>query len=175
MRKIILYIAISLNGKIARKNGSVDWLESLPNPEKTDHGYKELLESVDTTIMGNSTYRQLLSWGINFPYSDKKNYVFTRNAHLTMDENVEYVGKNHVEFVKELKKISGKDIWLIGGGQLNTFFLNNHLIDEIRVFVMPVVIPDGIELFELVPNENQLKLVKTEKYSTGAVELQYLI
>lgn len=175
MRKIILYIAMSLNGKIARKNGNVDWLESLPNPENTDHGYNEFLQSADTTIMGNATYRQLLSWGIDFPYRNKQNYVFTRNANLTKDENVEYIGKNHVEFARELKMQPGKAIWLIGGGQLNTLFFNHNLIDEIRVFVMPIVISDGIELFEAIPKERVLTLGETKIHSSGGVELRYIL
>lgn len=173
MRKIVLYIATSLNGKIARKDGSVDWLESLPNPEKTDHGYLEFLESVDTTIMGNSTYQQLLSWGIDFPYRGKTNYVFTNDVHLVKDENVEYVSMDQEQFVKEIIDKPGKDIWLIGGGQLNTFFFNHNLINEIRLFLMPIVIPDGIELFEAIPKENQLILKETKSWSSGAVELRY--
>lgn len=175
MRKIVLYIAMSLNGKIARKNGSVDWLESLPNPENTDHGYGDFLLSVETTIMGNATYRQLLGWGIEFPYRDKKNYVFTRDTRLVSDENVEYVNKNHIDFVRELKQQQGKNIWIIGGGQLNTLFFNNDLIDEIRVFVMPVVIPDGIELFEAIPKEQVLTLINTKTYSSGGIELRYVL
>lgn len=79
MRKIKLYIATTLNGKIARSDGSVDWLESIPNPEKIDYGYSEFYNSVDTTIQGNNTYKQIISWGINFPYTGKKNYIFTKN------------------------------------------------------------------------------------------------
>jgi len=175
MRKVILYIAMSLNGKIARKNGKVDWLESLPNPENTDHGYNELLQSVDTTIMGNSTYKQLISWGIEFPYKHKKNYVFTRNKSLSANENVEFISENHLDFIKTLKNEPGKHIWLIGGGQLNTLFFNAGLIDEFRVFVMPVIIPDGIEIFELLPLERYLVLYDSVQYSSGAVELIYTI
>ena len=147
MRKIVLYIATSLNGKIARKDGSVDWLESLPNPDKTDHGYNEFLQSIDTTIMGNNTYNQIMSWGIGFPYPRQRNFVFTGDKNLANNEHVEFVAENHIEFVRELKKQNGKDIWLLGGGQLNTLFFNEDLIDEFRIFIMPVVIPDGIGLF----------------------------
>ncbi len=73
MKKVKLYIAMSLNGKIADRNGSVEWLEKLPNPENEDYGYVEFTETVDTTIMGNSTYQQIISWGIEFPYPNTKN------------------------------------------------------------------------------------------------------
>lgn len=175
MRKIILYIATSLNGKIAKLDGSVDWLESIPNPEKIDHGYSEFYKSIDTTIEGNKTYNQILSWGIEFPYTDKKNYVFTRNKSLKDTKYVEYISENHVDFIKQLKRKKGKDIWIIGGGQLNTIFLNEKLIDEIQVFVMPIILTNGIELFETLPNETKLKLIETKSHSTGAVEIKYLV
>jgi dihydrofolate reductase len=175
MRKVKLYIAISLNGKIARQDGSVDWLESINNPEETDYGYSEFYETIDTTIQGNNTYRQVLSWGIDFPYPDKKNYVLTQNKGLENTRYVEFVSENHLEFIRELKKQEGKDIWLIGGGTINTLFINEKLIDEIQVFVMPIVLSQGIELFEAFPEETQLRLIESKSYSTGAVELKYSV
>lgn len=173
MRKIKLYIATSLNGQIARSDGGVDWLESIPNPEKLDYGYKEFYDSIDSTIQGYSTYRQIMSWGIDFPYAGKKNYVFTRQQGISDTEFVEFVTEDHIEFVKQLKQQKGKDIWLIGGGQINTLLFNEGLIDEVLVFVMPIVIPKGIQLFEAVPKETQLKLVSTKSHTTGVVEMNY--
>lgn len=175
MRKLKLYIAISLNGKIAKPDGSVDWLESIPNPEKTDHGYADFYKSIDITIQGNNTYKQILGWGIDFPYADKQNYVFTRNEALVNTENVDFVAKNHVDFINELKRQDGKDVWVIGGAQLNTMLLNENLIDEIQVFIMPIIISDGINLFESLPNETKLTLINSQSYSTGAVELRYKV
>ena len=175
MRKIKLYIAISLNGKIAKPDGSVHWLESIPNPEKTDHGYVDFYKTIDTTIQGYNTYSQILGWGIDFPYADKKNYVFTRKQGLGNTEYVEFISENHIDFIKQLKKEEGKDIWIVGGGQLNTMFLNENLVDEIQVFVMPIILTEGIELFGALPNETTLKLVETKSYSTGAVELKYKV
>jgi len=175
MRKIKLYIAISLNGKIAKEDGSVDWLESIPNPEKTGHGFDELYHSIDTTIQGYKTYELILNRGIEIPSADKKNYVLTRNQHLVNTEHVEFIKKGHIDFIKQLKKQEGKDIWLIGGGQINTLLFNENLIDEMQVFVMPIIISGGIELFEPSPNERMFKLVDTKSYSTGAVELKYKI
>jgi len=175
LRKIKLYIAISLNGKIAKADGSVDWLESIPNPDKIDHGYSDFYKTIGTTIQGNKTYNQILSWGIDFPYADKKNYVFTRKKGLENTEYVDFISENHIDFVKQLKKKKGKDIWAIGGGQLNTMLLNENLIDEIQVFVMPIILTDGIELFENLPKETKLKLIETKSYSTGTIELKYKV
>ncbi len=174
MRKVKLYIATSLNGKIARLDGSIDWLESMSNPDKTDHGYADFLQTIDTTIQGRKTYEQLMSWG-PFPYPDKTNYVFTTNSELEDSSDVQFVSAEHIEFTKALKKQPGKDIWIIGGGALNTTFLNARLIDEIQVFVMPIVLPAGIELFSNIPEETHLELLETKSYSTGAVELKYAV
>ncbi len=175
MRKIKLYIAISLNGKIAKADGSVDWLESIPNPEKFDYGYTELNQSIDTTIQGYNTYKQVIDWGIAFPYADKKNYVLTRRKGLANTNHVEFISENHIDFIKRLKKEKGKDIWLIGGGQINTMLFNEKLIDELQIFIMPIVISGGIELFEHLPKETPVKLVDTKSYSTGVVELRYVV
>lgn len=173
MRKIKLYIASSLNGKIARADGSVDWLETMPKPEETDYGYAEFLNSVDTTIMGNKTYKQLIGWNIPFPYVGKRNYVLTRNKFPDRSEFVEFIGANHLETIRQIKKQPGGDIWLIGGGQVNTLLFNAKLIDELLLFVMPIVIPDGIELFEGTPDLSQLTLINSRIYSSGVVELHY--
>jgi dihydrofolate reductase len=175
MRKIKMYIAMSLNGKIAKSDGSVHWLESMPNPDKIDYGYYDFYKKIDTTIQGNNTYEQVMSWGIDFPYSDKKNYVLTRNKEVKNTEHVEFISENHIDFIKKLKQQKGDDIWLIGGGQVNTMLFNENLIDEILTFVMPIVIPDGVGLFEGIPNETWLKLIETKEYTTGAIELRYHI
>jgi dihydrofolate reductase len=173
--KTVLYLAMSLNGKIARLDGAVDWLESIPNPENLDYGYKDFLETIDVTIQGNKTYQQFLSWGIEFPYKNKINYVFTLNESAKDNDDVKFIKHDHVQFVKELKQKEGRGIWIIGGSQVNTLLLNNNLIDELRLFLMPIILPSGIELFSQFPNETSLKLMKERKYSTGVVELQYKI
>lgn len=175
MRKIKLYIATSLNGKIARSDGSVDWLESVPNPGKIDYGYSEFYNSVDTTIQGNNTYKQVISWDIDFPYIGKKNFVLTKDLNKKTNKHVEFISNNHIEFIKELKNKEGKDIWLIGGGKINTLLLNEGLIDVIQIFIIPIILPDGIDIFEHFPKETQLKLIHSKAYSTGVTELHYKV
>ncbi|NNC71002.1 MAG: dihydrofolate reductase [Flavobacteriaceae bacterium] len=175
MRKIKLYIAISLNGKIARTDGSVDWLESMPNPDQTDHGFGKFYSSIDTTLQGYNTYKVLLDRGIEIPSKDKINFVLTRKQHVTNTKFITFITEKHLHFVEDLKEKEGKDIWLIGGGQVNTMLFNANLIDEMRVFVMPIIIPEGISLFESIPKESRLKLIGSKTYSSGAVELNYKI
>ena len=170
-----MYLAISLNGKIARANGSVDWLESIPNPDSNDYGYYKFMESIDTTIMGFSTYKQVINWGIEFPYKDTENFVLSRKENLENTDDVIFISKDHIGNLKALKEKKGKDIWLIGGGQINTFLLNHQLVDEITIHIMPIIIPDGIELFESIPKETMLELVNTISYQSGVVELKYKV
>lgn len=175
MRKTKLYIAVSLNGKIAKPDGGVDWLDAIANPEQQDYGYSGFYASIDTTIQGNNTYQQIMSWDIEFPYAGKKNYVLTSKKEPKDTEHVEFISENHADFIRQLKKENGADIWLVGGGKTNTLLLNEGLIDEVHIFIMPIILSGGIELFEGIPNETLLKLVQTKSYSTGVVQMIYHI
>ena len=99
MRKIILYIAASIDGYIAGPNGEIDWLHSIDNPDKLDFGYTKFYKSIDTTIMGNSTYKQILSFGVNFPYPEKTNFVFTNNRSESDTDHVKFVNSDLEKFV----------------------------------------------------------------------------
>lgn len=175
MRKLISYIAISMDGKIADANGGVSWLESLPNPEGTDYGYADFIQIIDSTIMGNTTYRQVLGFGTPFPYADKKNYVLTRDHSLEDDEYASYISSNHAEKIKELKEQKGKDIWLIGGGEANSLCLQAGLLDEMLLFIMPYAMGKGIPLFADLIHEQQLKLMGSKVYGSGVTELRYKV
>jgi dihydrofolate reductase len=173
MRKIKLYIAISLDGKIAKPDGDISWLDELPNPVHLDYGYADFLSSIDTTLMGNNTYKQLLGFGIDFPYRGKENYVFTRNSELIEDENVTFISHDPATFVNDLKSGEGGDIWLIGGGEVNTLLLNEKLIDEFIIFIIPIVLGEGIPLFGLTPVEGKLSMIMSKTYGNGVVEIKY--
>ena len=165
MRRIILYIASSLDGYIARENGDVDWL-----PENTKSGYDEFYKTIDTVVMGKKTYEQVLTFGA-YPYKDKKSYVFTRNNEQTKDQNTEFVSDID-KFVKENISNSGKNIWLVGGAEIISSFLNRGFVDEIILSIIPVVLGKGITLFKNTQNEVKLGLIKTTEYDK-LVELHY--
>lgn len=177
MRKIKLYIASSLNGYIAHPNGGVEWLDSIPNPEQTDYGYKSFYKRIDTTLMGYKTYQKIMSMGIDFPYSDKENYVITRKTHLAPSDDVEFISQNHLAFIQFLKEQEDKkDIWLIGGGEINSLLLQAKLIDELIIFLMPIVLTQGIKLFADIEKMGvQLSLKDNKQHSSGVMELHYQI
>ncbi|MEK6952445.1 MAG: dihydrofolate reductase family protein [Nanoarchaeota archaeon] len=167
MRKIILFIATSLDGFIAGENGEIDWLFN-----DQDYGYKKFYDSVDIILMGFETYKQCLEFG-EWPYKGKKCYVFTRKTALN-DDNAEFIN-NPVEFTKKLKAMKGKDIWLVGGGKINSLFLNEKLLDEIIIYVHPIILGKGISLINNLNNKIKLKLINFKKYSSGLVQLDYKV
>ena len=167
MSKIILYIASSLDGFIARKNGSLDWLHT-----ELDYGYKDFLQKIGITFMGNNTYQQVLAFG-EFPYPDKTNYVFTRNTDLAKDNNVTFISGDIAGFSRELKEKSEKYIWLIGGSEIIDLFLKAGLVDELILFIMPVMIGGGIPLFLNSDTDFHLNLLDCKSYSDGMVQLKY--
>lgn len=175
MRKLIAYIAISLDGKIADTKGGVDWLETIQHPKDQDYGYGEFVQSIDTTIMGNATYQQVLGFDMPFPYADKTNYVITRNTELLNDENVTFISSDHAQRITELKREKGKDIWLIGGGAANTLCLQAGLLDEMIVHIMPMILGEGIPLFSEAQLMQHLHLTTSKVYSSGVVEIRYTV
>jgi dihydrofolate reductase len=174
LRKIKLYIATSIDGYIASSDGRIDWLTEFPNPDNLDYGYTEFLQSIDTTLMGNTTYKQLVKLGIPWPYPNKRNFVFTRNTELQNNENISFVSGNIISFVEDLKRQEGKDIWLIGGSQVNTAILNAGLLDEYILSIIPVILGKGISLFDAESHETRISFKDSVSYKTGVVQLNYL-
>ncbi|MCW3467230.1 dihydrofolate reductase family protein [Chitinophaga nivalis] len=173
MRKLKVYIAISLDGYIATANGSIDWLTGFPNPDNTDYGYADFLATTDTTFMGYTTYLDVLKLSETFPYSDKTNYVFTRQPGRTATADVQFIHTDIPAFVQQVKAAAGKDIWLIGGGQLNAALLQYDLIDEMILHMMPVVLGTGIPLFSGIALEKTFRLTHSRAYDNSVLELHY--
>ena len=167
MRKIILFIASSLDGYIARENGDIDWL-----PENTASGYDNFIKSVDTVIMGKTTYDQILTFG-EYPYKDKKSFVFTRNYNQSNDKNTKFVF-DVKKFVNQGFPDAGKNIWLVGGAEIISSFLKQGAIDEIIISVIPVLLGNGIPLFNNIENETKLEFVKTANHDQ-LVDLYYKV
>ena len=167
MRKTLLFIASSLDGYIAKNNGSVDWL-----PVNCSSGYDKFYKSIDTVIMGKKTYEQVLTFGA-YPYKDKKSYVLTRNDAQSVDENIQLVN-NVKKLTKNLLTGTGSNIWLVGGAEIITTFMNLDFIDEIILSIIPVVLGSGIPLFTNLQKETKLQLIKTTEYD-ALVELHYKV
>ena len=175
MRKIILYIACSLDGYIADSKGGVAWLDEIPNPDKSDYGYAAFYDSIDTVVMGNKTYQQVLGFGIGNPYDGKKTYVLSRNKPLIQSHHAEFISQSIPEFLAELKEASGNNIWCVGGGEINALLLHYQLIDEIKIFIMPVLLGSGIPLTGSLDTKVNLELAHQCTYKSGVAALFYIV
>jgi dihydrofolate reductase len=170
-----LYIACSLDGFIAREDGSIDWLLEYENNTKPDYGYSEFYASIGTVLMGRKTYEQVLGFE-KWLYGDKKVYVFTRQKEpLRREENVEFISGDIVEFVSQLKEKAEQDLWLVGGSQLIKEFLKGDLIQDFIIFIVPIILGSGIPLFDHIGKEIRLISCNLEKYENGLVRIDYKI
>ena len=174
MKRIKLYIAVSLDGYIARTDGSLDWLIELPYPTYQNHDFNDLMNSIDTIIMGGKTYHEFMKFCAELPYKDKTTYVVARhNTNLNEADNVIFITENVIERISDLKKESGKDIWLVGGGKIITTLLNRSLIDEMQICYIPLILGKGIPLFPDNPKESKWKLTGKKVYESGILKVVY--
>ena len=171
---LILYSAISIDGFIARNDGSIDWLNQFEE-EGNDYGYSKFYESIDVTLMGRKTFEQILSFDIPFPYAEKQNYVFSKSLAKLNSPNTHLVHSDPVLFVNRLKNESSHTIWLVGGGVLNGIMLQHKLIDKIIVTTIPVLLGEGIPLFSGQHKMVNLSLHSVESYQSGIIQQQYLV
>jgi len=173
-RKVIVHIATSADGYIARPDGDLDWLTSRPAPEGF-YGMNAFMKSIDTKVLGRKTYEASLRMGAKFD-SNERYIVFSRHAPPAgAPAGVEFVNGAIGPFVSRLREQPGKDIWLMGGGELIASFLDAHGIDEFVISVVPVFIGDGIPLIARRHRHVLLQLQSTERFADGLVQLHYRV
>ena len=172
MRKVVLYVAMSLDGYIARENGAVDWLHSEDQEEEAS-SFDAFYDTVDTLIMGRKTFTQVVEElsPERWVYEGKSCLVYTKEKR-PKDPRVTWIKGDLSALVKALKKQEGKDIWLVGGGELYRAFAAENLIDEYILTVMPKILGQGIPLFDKGHGETTLELWKFTAHQ-GRVEMHY--
>lgn len=170
MRKLIYHVAATVDGFIAREDGSFDCF-----PAEGDHiaDYLTSLETYDTVLMGRSTYEVGFKLGVTNPYPSMKSYVFSRTMKRSPDDAVELVTEDPVHFVAGLKAEPGGDIYLCGGGVLAAQLLDAALIDEVIVKLNPLLVGGGIPIFQTLRQPTDLELIEVKKYESGVVRLSY--
>jgi dihydrofolate reductase len=166
MSKVILFIAISLDGYIAGPHGEIDWLF-----HDADYGYTAFFDSVQALVMGRKTYELSLSFG-EWPYGDKPAYVFTRQT-PPVDARVRFVADDAAGLIAELHAQGIQNIWLVGGGALVSTFLHAGLIDEFVISVHPLLLGAGIPLFASGIPRLGLRLLGVTPFASGLVQLHY--
>jgi len=169
MRKVVLGVGISLDGYIARPNGAVDFL-FMPK----DYSMAPFFKRIDTAVMGRKSYEMGLKLGGGKISSyGMKCYVFSRTLASIAHEDFTIVKEPLKPFVEALRKKKGKDIWLMGGGELTRAFLQDDLVDELYLGVVPVLIGEGIPAFPGGFPQRDFALVENKTYSKGMIALRY--
>jgi dihydrofolate reductase len=170
LRKIIAFLATSLDGFIARPDGGVEWLFT-----DGDYGMSQFFRSIDTLLIGRKTYEVARQLGGSPSYPGVKAYVFSRTLAPGEHPGVEIVAGDVGEFARRLRRRKGKHIWMMGGGELIESFLKAGQIDEFKLAVHPIVLGAGIPLFRAPRASVPLKLLACKPYPSGLVILHYAV
>lgn len=170
-RHVIVYIAMSLDGYIARPDGDIDWL-SLVEQSGEDYGYSDFIKSIDTIIIGRKTYDKVMTFGIGFPHADKECFVITRNKRPTLGNITFYDGDVEV-LIAALKGKAGRNIFVDGGAEIVNELMKRDLIDEWIISIIPIVLGEGIRLFQDNRPEQQVTCVECKHYNSGLVQIHY--
>jgi dihydrofolate reductase len=173
MRKLILYISMSLDGYIATNEDDLSWL-SIVEKEGEDYGYKEFNEEVDTYIVGSKTYETILKLtGGVFPQAAQhKCFVITRQ-NRPIENGVTFYNGDLESLVLKLKSETGKNIYCDGGAQIVKLLTEKNLIDEYIISVIPIILGDGKHLFIGGTDTIDLNLISSRSFETGLVQLHY--
>ncbi len=176
-RKIIVYIATSADGYIARPDGDVEWLNR--RPDDIDYGMKAFYSSIDTILWGRGTYDWVLRYHEQRGHSEDKfdpnvtNCVFSRNPPDRPAAGVQFVSEPVATFAKRLRAAPGRDIWMMGGAGIIASFLDAGEIDEFDIHVIPVFIGEGIPLVAPRHRDISLRLLSSQAFPDGVVRIRY--
>jgi dihydrofolate reductase len=178
--RVTIHMAASLDGFIARKDGSVDWLETsdeFADGATMEPGFVEaFLKTIDCYVMGSRTYETALNFeakGYGWSYGDKPTFVLTRRELPKIRDTIEFYSGDLAQLVNERLRRSFRSIWFVGGGALAGECLRRGLADEVRYSILPVLIGDGVSFFEKLDGDVALHLVESKAYRNGMVELHY--
>lgn len=171
-RKIIVNIATSADGYVARPDGDLDWLTERPAP-KGFYGLPEFERSTDAKILGRKTFDRNLQMGARFSAADV-HYVFSRRPPpVSLPVGVHFVTDSIAAFAKRLRTEAGKNVWMMGGGEIIASFLDEAAIDEFIIAVVPVFIGEGIPLLAPKHRDVALRLLGVQQFPDGVVQLHY--
>ena len=178
--RVTIHMAASLDGFIARNDGSVDWLETLDTFEGGDTMAQESVEAflrtIDCYVMGSRTYETALDFetkGLGWPYGDKPVFVLSSRKLRKTRKTVEFHSGDLEFLVDERLKANFCSIWFVGGGKVSGECLRRGLADEVRYSIMPILIGNGISFFDRLDKDVPLHLVEAKPYKSGMVALRY--
>lgn len=170
-RNVCLFIAASMDGFIARPDGDISFL-NMVEQEGEDYGYSSFLKTIDTVILGRKTYDKILSMGVELPYGNRPVYVLTRSARADRG-NIHFYQGDLKELIKKLQKESGANLYCDGGAETIARLMQQDLIDEMVISIIPVLLGEGIRLFSAPFPEKRLSLLKCQTFEKGLVQMHY--
>jgi len=170
-RKLIVYIATSLDGYIAKPNDDLSFLNIVAK-DGEDYGYQAFIETIDTVIVGRKTYDWVMKQVPEFPHADKNTYIITKTPKESIGKTAFYTG-NLKDLVQKLKSEEGKHIFCDGGAEIVNLLLKDNLVDEIILSIIPILVGDGIKLFKDGRPEQKMNLISTKTFDKGLVQLHY--
>ena len=180
--RVTIHMAASLDGFIARKDGSVDWLDTsdeFAGGATMDPGSVDaFLKTIDCYVMGSRTYETALSFearGFGWSYGDKPTFVLTRRELPRTRDTVEFHSGDLAQFVNGRLRPAFSSIWCVGGGMVSGECLRLGLADEVRYSILPILIGEGISFFEKLDRDVALHLAEVNAYKSGMVELRYTV
>lgn len=169
-----VYIATSIDGFIAKKDGNIDWLLDIPNPSGSDYGYSEFMQRIDGIVMGRNTFEKVLEFNI-WPYS-KMIFVLSntlKSVPRHLDNRAEIVNGDLNSIIEKLNSRGFENLYIDGGKTIQSF-LRNDMIDELIITRIPIVLGSGIPLFENNGIELEFRHVETKVYSDTLVKSRYI-
>ena len=169
--KVSIYIATSIDGYIARKDGNLDWLQ-YGHVGNEDYGFKKFINSVDALILGRNTY-EVVSGFDEWPHKDKKVIVLS-NTLKTIREEAELFCGPLTNLLSKLHSENIRHVW-VDGGITASKFLEADLVDDLTISIISMVLGSGIPLFSLMNTEHKCRLISTQSYPSGLVQLKYEI
>jgi dihydrofolate reductase len=170
-----VFVATSLDGYIAQEDGGLDWLNELPAPSDGDGGFSAFIDSIDAIVMGRKTFEKVQSFDIPWPYS-KKVFVLSKTLNQVrqdLRDKVEII-QGEIPYVIKTLNQRGFERLYVDGGKTIQSFLNEQLIDEMTISLVPVILGKGIPLFDQVPNV-KLQLLSSMAFGNGLVQARYRV
>ena len=175
--RITIHMVSSLDGFIASKTGSVEWMHSMdvysPGKTLTEEEIAKFLDKIDCYVMGSQTYRHALELG--WPYGATPVFVLTSRNLEAHGRNITFCSGDILKFVEEHLKPHYQNIWMVGGAFLTKEFIRAQIADQIVISIMPVILGGGTLFFDYIGQEQRLHLKDVTAYQDGMVELSYEI
>jgi dihydrofolate reductase len=172
-----MHMVSSVDGFIAKPDGSISWLETSDNYEKgvTAENTEEFMNTIDCFVMGSRTYEHALELSRNFgwPYGDVPTLVLTHRNLPAERKSIEFYSGDLKKFVNDRLKPNYKNIWVVGGAAVAKDFIRLGLVDEIRQTIVPIIIGEGTLFYDHIGQEQTLHLKDVTAYKNGMVELWY--